>query len=284
MGLRDLVRPVENAEWLEAPAAWLADRLAVLLRNRQLKGILSGTWLGHPLHATLTDVPIGCYTAATLLQLAGGEAGEGAVDPLLTLGLLSAIPTAVAGFNDWVDTVGEERRLGFAHALATTGSSLCFAGALLSRRAGARGRGAWLSVLGLGALTAGGYGGGHLVFGRGIGVDHTVYEEPPQEWTKVARESDLPEATLVGASANGYAVVLYKRDGEIMALADRCTHAGGPLHEGEVDDDVCVVCPWHASRFRLEDGSIVAGPATAPQPSLQTRVAEGTVEVRARPA
>lgn len=282
MGLRDLVRPVENAELLEAPAAWVGERLGVLLGNRQLKGVLGGTWLGHPLHATLTDLPIGCFTAATLLQLAGGEAGEEAVDPLLTLGLLSVVPTAFAGLNDWVDTVGEERRLGFAHALATAGSSLCFVGALLSRRAGARGRGRWLSLLGLGALTAGGYGGGHLVFGRGIGVDHTVYEEPPQEWTKVAREADIPEATLVGASADGYGVVLYKRDGELLALGDRCTHAGAPLHEGAVDDDVCLVCPWHGSRFRLEDGSIVAGPATAPQPSLQTRVTDGTIEVRAR--
>ena len=281
MGLRDLVRPFETADQLEPAAAWLSERLGSLLSNRQLKGVLSGTWLGHPLHPALSDVPIGCFAAATLLQFAG-DGGDAAVDPVLALGLLSVPPTALAGINDWVDTVDAERRLGLAHALANVGSTLLFTGALVSRRVGAHGRARFLSVLGLGAATAGAYAGGHLVFGRGIGVDHTVYDEAPADWTKVARDADVPEETLVGASAGGYPVVLYKRDGEVMALDGTCTHAGGPLAEGEVDDDVCVTCPWHGSRFRLEDGSVVAGPATAPQPSLETRVLDGTIEVRAR--
>ena len=284
MGLRDLVRPFENAEPLEPAASWLSEKLAPLLSNRQLKGLLSGTWLGHPLHPMLTDVPIGCFTAATVLQVAGGDAGDAAVDPLLALGLLSVAPTAVAGVSDWVDTVDRERRLGFVHGLANLGSALLFTGALISRRAGATGRARFLSLLGLGAITAGGYAGGHLVFGRGIGVDHTVFEELPGDWTRVARDADLAEETLMAASAGGAEVVLYKRDGEVMALANRCTHAGGPLAEGEVDDDVCVICPWHGSRFRLEDGSVVAGPAVAPEPSLETRVVDGFIEVRSRQA
>jgi nitrite reductase/ring-hydroxylating ferredoxin subunit len=58
-------------------------------------------------------------------------------------------------------------------------------------------------------------------------------------------------------------------------------HAGGPLHEGKVEDGR-VTCPWHASTFNLADGSLVRGPATAPQPSYETRVQDGKIEVRSR--
>jgi nitrite reductase/ring-hydroxylating ferredoxin subunit len=78
-------------------------------------------------------------------------------------------------------------------------------------------------------------------------------------------------------------VLVYRRSGVVHALADRCSHAGGPLHEGEVDGNLCVTCPWHGSSFRLADGSVVRGPATAPQPAFDARVSEGHVEVRLRP-
>jgi nitrite reductase/ring-hydroxylating ferredoxin subunit len=82
--------------------------------------------------------------------------------------------------------------------------------------------------------------------------------------------------------ASGYGVLLYSHAGTVHAVAARCTHAGGPLQEGEVDDELCVTCPWHASRFRLTDGSVVRGPASSPQPSFEVRISEGNVEVRLR--
>jgi nitrite reductase/ring-hydroxylating ferredoxin subunit len=76
-------------------------------------------------------------------------------------------------------------------------------------------------------------------------------------------------------------VMLLRREGGIVALANRCSHRGGPLHKGSVDSDT-VTCPWHLSTFKLDDGSIVCGPATAPQPSYETRVRDGMIEVRNR--
>ncbi len=75
--------------------------------------------------------------------------------------------------------------------------------------------------------------------------------------------------------------MITQQGGQVFALADRCCHRGGPLHEGSFADG-CVTCPWHQSRFRLSDGAIVQGPATYPQPSYDVRVSEGTIEVRAR--
>jgi nitrite reductase/ring-hydroxylating ferredoxin subunit len=77
-------------------------------------------------------------------------------------------------------------------------------------------------------------------------------------------------------------VVLVRRRGRIHALGERCAHFGGPLADGEVRDDA-IVCPWHGSRFSLEDGRVLDGPATMPQPCFETRVRDGFVEIRRRP-
>jgi nitrite reductase/ring-hydroxylating ferredoxin subunit len=81
-------------------------------------------------------------------------------------------------------------------------------------------------------------------------------------------------------------ILLVKSGGRIRAIADVCSHAGGPLHEGDLDLDAgCVTCPWHASVFRLDDGAAVHGPATAPQPAFDVMVDDsGKVSVRAREA
>ena len=121
----------------------------------------------------------------------GREDGASASDALTILGLLAVAPTALSGLSDWADTVGPERRLGMIHALASVGGSTLYLAALLSRRGGNRTVARLFSVAGLGVLSAGGYIGGHLVFARGIGVDHTVFDEAPADWTRVAREGDL---------------------------------------------------------------------------------------------
>jgi nitrite reductase/ring-hydroxylating ferredoxin subunit/uncharacterized membrane protein len=283
LGIRDLIRPLEELEFLDPAGEWLSEKVNALLGGGSAKSVLSGTWLGHPLHPLLTDVPVGALTAATLFDVLGGDGAAPASDALTVLGLVSVAPTLVSGLSDWSDTVGPEQRLGLVHALANVGGSTLYLAALFNRRSGRRATARVLSVAGLGMLGAGGYLGGHLVFARGIGVDHTVFQEAPADWTRVAREADLlPDAPLL-VHAGEYAILLHSHAGTIHALADRCTHAGGPLHEGEVDHDLCVTCPWHGSRFRLADGAVVRGPATAPQPSFEVRVTDGDIEVRLRP-
>lgn len=137
-----------------------------------------------------------------------------------------------------------------------------------------------LALAGAGAMGAGGHLGGHLSFAEGVGVNQTVFEKGPDEWTSTVTETELSEGIPVCVSAGAVNVMIVRDDDGIHALDDRCTHRGGPLHEGEVTDG-CVTCPWHGSRFRLADGSIEQGPAVTPQPVYETRVVDGRVEVRA---
>lgn len=85
----------------------------------------------------------------------------------------------------------------------------------------------------------------------------------------------------VKVDAAGASVLLHRQDARIYALASTCSHLGGPLDEGKTSDG-CITCPWHGSVFRLDDGRIVRGPASTPQPTYETRVANGRIEVRAK--
>ena len=91
---------------------------------------------------------------------------------------------------------------------------------------------------------------------------------------------DLAEGKPVKVTVAGVDVLLSRRDGRIGAIANTCTHRGGPLDQGSFEDG-CVSCPWHGSVFRLDDGSVVRGPASAPQPAFDVRVTGGQIEVRA---
>jgi nitrite reductase/ring-hydroxylating ferredoxin subunit len=87
----------------------------------------------------------------------------------------------------------------------------------------------------------------------------------------------------VRAVAGDATVLLYRANGTIHAINSRCSHAGGPLDEGDVDATNCTVtCPWHQSVFRLEDGSVVHGPASVPQVAYETRTQDGRIEIRVR--
>ncbi|MFN2569132.1 MAG: Rieske 2Fe-2S domain-containing protein [Candidatus Dormibacteria bacterium] len=284
MGLRELVRSVEKLEPLDAVADWVAPKVTAVLGRPALKDILSGVWVGHPLHPLLTDVTIGTWASAFLLDMVGGEDARDAAETLIGIGLISAVPTAASGLSDWSDTVGPERRLGLVHAMTNIAALKLYAASWTLRKVGRHRSGVALGSLGAALLTAGGYLGGHLAYARGIGVDHTVFDEPPQEWQIAAADEDVAEGVVTVGTAAGYGVLLYRFNGAVHAIADRCSHAGGPLHEGEVDDRLCVTCPWHSSTFRLSDGSIVRGPATAPQRAFDVRIRNGNVEVRARDA
>jgi len=118
------------------------------------------------------------------------------------------------------------------------------------------------------------------VFARGVGVNQTAFDAEPGDWTAVLDASMLGDDRPTAALAGELALVIVKRNGTIYAMADRCAHRGGPLHEGELEGD-CISCPWHGSLFRLEDGSVERGPSAYPQPVYEARVADGRVEVRA---
>jgi nitrite reductase/ring-hydroxylating ferredoxin subunit len=278
--LHRLAAATGELEALDAPAKRLAKVVRSALPGGPVKDVLSGTFLGHPLHPLLTDLPIGSWTSALMLDWVGGPDSRTGARRLIAAGILAAIPTAAAGSSDWADTEVSSptvRRTGIVHAAANVTALGFFTASYLARRRGRGGRA--LALTGAGALAAGGHLGGHLSFAEGVGVNQTAFEDGPGDWTPTLTEHELAAGRPVCARA-GDVNVLIVRDGDgIHALDDRCTHRGGPLHEGEVADG-CVTCPWHGSRFRLTDGSVERGPASSPQPLYETRVSDGRVEVR----
>ena len=283
-GNRAPVRFLAGLEALDPPAKKIGKAVRTLIKPGPVKDALSGSWLGHALHPLLTDVTIGSFTSAVALDWLGGHESEPAAQRLIGLGLLSTLPTVSSGYNDWADSeVANDsvRRIGIVHAAANGTGALLFAGSLRARANGARGRGKLLALAGMGALSAGGWLGGHLAYAEGVGVDVTVFEDYPGDWTAVVAESELAEGEPHRAELDGVPVVVVRNGGELYALAERCSHRGGPLSDGEVADG-CITCPWHGSRFRLEDGSVERGPAAYPQPALDVRVSGGMVEVRDR--
>jgi len=277
--VEDLLERLHEAEALDTVAKPISTFVGGLIPRGVVKDTLSGTWLGHPLHPMLTDVAIGSWTSAFVIDAVGRPGSEAAADTLVGIGVLSALPTAAAGLADWSDMMGAERRVGLVHAGANTVAVGFYAWSWLARRKGNRSRGVALSLAGATVATVGGYLGGHLSYRQGVNVDRNAWQDGPADWVDTIDESELDEGTPVVASAAGVEVLLLRRGTTIHAIGDVCSHAGGPLHEGEVDG---VTCPWHASTFRLSDGSAVHGPATAPQPVFETQVAGERVQVRRR--
>ena len=279
--LHKLMARIEQTEALDKVAQPVAGLVGRIVKPRPVRNILSGSYLGHPLHPLMTDLPIGAWTMATLLDTVGGRRAEPAADLLVTAGILTAAPTAWAGLNDWSDTQGEDRRVGIVHAAANATALVCFTASLVARRCGRRGVAKVIALGGFGLLMSGGYLGGHLSYSRGVNINHTAWREGPAEWTSVLAASELTDDTPQLVQVGDLSLVLYRSGGTLRALDSVCSHMGGPLDEGTVDDG-CITCPWHGSTFRLADGSVVRGPASSEQPAYETRVREGHIEVRRR--
>ncbi|MFA1540514.1 Rieske 2Fe-2S domain-containing protein [Actinomadura monticuli] len=278
-----MMRRLEQVEALDKVAKPVSKAVQRAVRPRIVRNLLSGTNLGHPLHPALTDVTIGAWSMASLLDVFGGYESEPASDMLMATGVIAAVPTAMSGLNDWSDTLGGERRVGLVHAAANTAALSLYVASLVERARGHRRNGKILGFAGFGLMGASSYLGGHLSFGRGVNVNRNAWREGPDEWTSVLGEGELAEGEHRTADAGGVQILLHRMHGKVYALAATCSHMGGPLPEGTIERG-CVTCPWHGSTFRFADGGIVRGPASAPQPCYETRTQNGRIEVRLPPA
>lgn len=263
---------------------------------------LHGVPFGQPAHPALVRLPLGCWTSAVLLDFlpaerilrrAEGLAGSArlsgidvpAAQALLTAGLAAALPSAASGLADWSALHRHQQRVGLVHAVAQGTATTLFAGSLLARLAGKHRSGKALSLAGLAVASAGAYLGGFLALRLGAGASHaeSIAHLAELGWQDLCPLDDLPNGRLVRRQL-GYLSLAVFRDGvEVRVVTDHCAHLGGPLHQGRViteGGEQCVSCPWHGSVFRLSDGTVVHGPATARQPSLESRVADGLVQVR----
>ncbi|TCR15196.1 Rieske 2Fe-2S domain-containing protein [Streptomyces sp. BK205] len=263
----------------------VAETLGAGIRSLPLgraRDVLHGTWLGHPVHPLLVQVPIGSWLSAAVLDLRKDRPREAGL--LVGLGLAAAAPAALTGAVDWAELNPPHKRVGLVHALSNTAAVALYTASLACRATGRTRAGRTLGFLGLTAVGAGGMLGGHLAYRQAAGANHAeaVPHLVTEGWHRIGALDDLPPGLPVRRSVDDVPVmVLRGTDGAIHALADQCSHLAGPLSEGTVSDG-CVQCPWHGSVFRLSDGLNVRGPAVAPQPAFEARVVDGQVEVRLR--
>jgi nitrite reductase/ring-hydroxylating ferredoxin subunit/uncharacterized membrane protein len=287
MAVQSATQAITRQEWLTPVEKNLQHAIHKASRGggapgQRVKNALHGTWLGHPLHAVLTDVPIGSWTAAMVFDVIDAisdrsELGA-AADAALMVGIVGALGAAAAGLTDWQDTDPPARRIGLIHGLLNIASVGLFASSLIARKRESRVTGRRLSALGYAISAIAARLGGNLVYGHRVGVDRTSGQRFPDDFVPVLAESELGDGRLRRVQYNGTPILLVRRGDRIFALAESCSHWGGPLSEGKIVDG-SVKCPWHGSRFALEDGRVLDGPAVHPQPCLEVRVRNGQIEI-----
>ncbi len=278
---------LEKSSALDKPVRVLAKAVRQRIRpGSGLRDLLHGVPTGKPVHPPLAAVSLGCWLSAVVLDLAGADSRASRL--LVTTGIVNALPTAAAGLTDWSLLHREQQRVGFVHMVSNVAALGLFSASLLARLRGRERAGRILSYAGLAVGGFGGYLGGHMAYRQAAGANHApqVSHLVPLGWHDLCALGDLPDGRPVSRRL-GYIQLFVLRRGEaVTVLADHCPHLAGPLHQGRLvmeDGDACVVCPWHGSTFRLDDGTVKHGPATAPAPVFDTRVTrEGNIQVRPR--
>jgi nitrite reductase/ring-hydroxylating ferredoxin subunit/uncharacterized membrane protein len=286
--MQDTVNVIERQTWLE-PASDTVQRGLYNAVNaggqlgHRVSDFLNGTWLGHPLHPAVTDVPVGAWTVAFALDgvqmLTKSRRFMAGADAAVTIGLVGSAISAVSGLADWQYTVGRARRIGMAHALLNATAAGLYGTSFICRLRSKRKVGQLTGALGFVAVLFSSFLGGDLSYRERMGMNHAPEQTPPESYTPVLADRELPEGGLKQVRAGDVTICLARSGGRIYALADSCAHLGGPLSEGTLEGN-CVICPWHGSRFTLAEGRIVNGPATFAQPCYHVRVRDGLIEVR----
>jgi nitrite reductase/ring-hydroxylating ferredoxin subunit/uncharacterized membrane protein len=276
-----VIERIEAAERLDDWSSMVRPLVARLVGSGRRRDLLTGRWLGHAFHPAAVLAPLGCWVGAVVADLVGGRAADRMARAMVGAGMVAAGPAFASGAADWLDTRKAEQRVGTVHAILNNLSLAAMATSWVLRGRGHRRAGIVASSMGLGGTLAAGLLGGHLAYARGVGVSTTAFQSGPDEWTALIDVDELdrhqPNATAVGGV--GFVAVAVAADDAVHVLENRCTHRGGPLAEGTVADG-CIECPWHGSRFALDDGRVVAGPASVQQPAYETRVVDGRVEIR----
>ncbi|HEY7738266.1 MAG TPA: Rieske 2Fe-2S domain-containing protein [Candidatus Limnocylindria bacterium] len=270
---------------------WLARVMDGLYRvlgrpGKWLQDFVNGSWLGHPIHAIVTDVVIGGATIIAVFDLATLLLGADGLETasLVAVGLvaLAGLAAVSTGLTDFKDThTGNERNVVVLHGLVNIVATVAYIVSFFLRLGGSDDLGIWFSLAGVLILLAGGYIGGHVVFKYGYPVNRNAFAkgQKAKDWTPIIAAADVPEETPTKVMLGSTALVVVRKGDLIHALKATCSHAGGPLDQGELAGDT-IVCPWHFSAFRLSDGAVRHGPATARQVRYATRVNDLQIEVQ----
>lgn len=269
---------------------WIANVVSAIYRvlgtpGRYLQDLLNGVWLGHSLHAVVVDVVVGAATAALLLDVLrmffAVEGLETAATWVVGLAWLAAVGAIFTGLTDFKDTdPGDLRNLAGFHGVTNIVGTGGLAFSTIQRINGSHDTAFWGLLVGYLILSFGAFVGGHVVFKHGYAVNHTVFptSKRAKEFEPVLPAAELPENQPTKATLGRTAIVLVRRGDVVHALRETCSHLGGPLSKGTLEGD-SIVCPWHASKFRLSDGRVRHGPATNRQPAYRARINGDQVEV-----
>jgi nitrite reductase/ring-hydroxylating ferredoxin subunit/uncharacterized membrane protein len=281
-----LAERIERAHSLDPLVRRLSGTVVRALPAGPRTDALHGVPFGQPAHPALVRLPLGCWTSAVLLD--GFRGAERASRMLIAAGIVGIAPAAATGLADWSALHTDQQRVGLAHAACQAGAATLFLGSLAARADGRHGYGRLLSASGLAVATFGSYLGGHLALRLGAGTSHAeqVSHLSVLGWHDLCGLAELPDRRPVRRQLGYLSLLVYRQGPEVHVLSDRCSHLGGPLHQGRIVVErgaACVACPWHGSTFMIADGTVVHGPATARQPSFETRVTSGgRVELRPR--
>jgi nitrite reductase/ring-hydroxylating ferredoxin subunit len=281
MGVRVRVSDrLERAEGLDRVVEPL-QQVVRKLPPGGLRDALHGVWLGHPVHPVLVQVPVGAWLSAAFLDTVGNEDGA---RHLIGLGLLASAPAAVAGWADWSEQHEQQMRTGVVHAAANGAAVTLYTGSLVARARQRTGLGKALGFAGLAAMALAAMLGGDISYRQAGGVNHAeeVPHLVPPGWQDLLPLVELTEGEPVKTMLGDVPVFVLRDGDQVHVLANKCSHMSGPLSDGELTgdrDDRCITCPWHGSVFRLRDGAVVHGPATADQPAFETRIQAGIVQV-----
>src|SRR5919205_3051613 len=236
MGFLDRFADVSTFDKAIDPA-----RRAVLaaLKPPALKDFLHGTWLGHPLHPVLVQVPVGSWISAGLLDAIPPM--RPAATLLIGTGVAVSVPAAMSGAADWSEQEPGVRRLGAIHAVANTVALGLYVGSLVARARGRGTLGRVLSYSGLGVAGGSAAIGGHMSYAQSSGASHaaTAARALTSDWIDPGPLDDLPEGRPAlrpgtGGSAPGPLAVV-RRGVRVDVFVGPCSHLSGPLYEGTVE-------------------------------------------------
>jgi nitrite reductase/ring-hydroxylating ferredoxin subunit/uncharacterized membrane protein len=254
-----------NVRWIQA----------VFGPIRPIKDFLHGKWLGHSVHAMLTDLPLGVLTLTVLFDLLDLRT---AADISLVVGVLGMVAAALAGLADYSDTDDDARAAGTVHGTLMVIALVVYLVSLWLRLANPAAPDRTIAIatqlIAYAIMLAGAYVGGELVYTLGNMVNRHAWRfGPKSDWTKLDL-TDIPENTPTAAKAGAQQLVVVRLGDTVHALHAQCAHAGGPLAQGKIVDG-CIECPWHFSRFDLATGRRTQGPTTFDQPRYEVRAADG---------
>ncbi len=277
---------IERSDNLGSLAAKLKGVAEPVIGDGLVRDVLTGRWIGHSAHPAVVIAPLAGWFAGTLLDVVGGSGARRAAQRLIGVGTLSAVPAAATGMSEWLTTDKAEERVGSVHAALADGATVMYATSWLLRTRRHHRAAVAVGLVGASLAGATAFMGGHLSFRRGVGVSTVAFQSGPQDWTPLELDADPSPEHAVRGVADGlaYAVVAASPSAGAESAAphvmeSRCSHRGGPLHEGRIVDG-CLECPWHGARFELDTGRVRRGPAAAPQPVYDVDDSDGQLSIR----